>query len=73
MGNFSSLALVVQLPYSDGMKRFTPAATAASMRSVWDSTAVPATVETRASIPFNAAVRDAMDVKSTSRTVTLAS
>ena len=69
----STFGLVVQVPYSEGMKRFTPAAIAASMRTVWFSTAVPATVETSPSIPLSAEVKDSTDVKSTSITLTPAS
>lgn len=69
----SSLGEVVTLPNSEGMKRFTPAATAASMRTVWFSKTVPATVDTTPSIPLRAAVKDSWDVKSTSMTLTLAS
>jgi hypothetical protein len=69
----SSLGLVVTLPYSEGIKRFTPTAMAASMRTVWLSMAVPATVDTSPSIPLSAAAKDSTDVKSTSTTLTLAS
>jgi len=108
---------VVTLPYSEGMNRFTLAATAASMRTVWlwevassqqifdeecsgedrmlysvvlmrsletkkkkgllplrlTGIAGPATVETSASTPLSAAVKDSTDVKSTSTTLMLAS
>ena len=63
----------MQEPYSEGMKRFTPAAMAASMRMVWFSMAAAATVDTSPSMPVSAAVKDSTDVKSTSTTLTLAS
>ena len=60
-------------PYSEGIKRFTPAAMEASIRTVWLSIAVAATVDRSPSMPLSAAVKDSTDVKSTSTTLTLAS
>lgn len=68
-----TLGFVEQEPYSEGMKRFTPAAMAASMRTAWLAIAAEPTVETRASMSLSAAVNDSTDAKSTSTTLTLVS
>lgn len=49
-------------PNSEGMKRCTPAAIAASMKSFWPTNPEFPTAETTASWPLSAAVRDSREV-----------
>ena len=60
-------------PNSEGMKRVTPAATEASIRSFWPRRPSVPTQETMASIfcDWRASVRDWVELKSTGRTVAL--
>lgn len=60
-------------PNSEGMKRVTPAATAASIRTFWPRRPSVPTLETMASIfcDWRAVLREGMESKSTGRTVTL--
>jgi hypothetical protein len=58
------LGLFKSAPNSDGITRFTPAATAASISAVCCATAVVAIVRSKTSAPLSAAVRDAGESKS---------
>ena len=57
-------------PKSEGRKRFTPAATAASMRMFWLGRPSVPTAETTASWPWKAAVTDCTEVVSARATLT---
>lgn len=69
-GSSFVLGLPMSEPNSDGRKRFTPAATAASMTSGWPLKPSVPTRDTTASCPLNAVVRDSRESKLTLATFT---
>ena len=64
------MALPISQPKSDGRKRFTPAATAASTSTLWTSKPGAPSVEITASWPLKAAVTESTDEKSAVVTLT---
>jgi len=56
---------VLSSPNSEGMKKRTPAATAASITACWSGAERVGRAETTASMPVRAAVREGREVKST--------